>query len=107
MFNTNQNIGPYTSVSCEIKRTFKGHGEYRIAIYGAYNAYGLIGPEKNGLVVLDETKRAVLCDEIEKADSGYFGPTKGQYEAMAAFKAMKWPEFREFINTHNRARYSI
>jgi hypothetical protein len=84
-----------------------GHGTYRFVLYGAYDAYGLIGPEKNGIAVLDEENRTVLCDEIAKADSGYFGPTPEQWASLADLLSVSWDEFRDLINTHERSRYSI
>lgn len=88
-------------------KKFKNGRSFRIMIYGAFNAYGLIGSEKNGILVLDENNKQVLCDEICKADSGYFGATPMQREMYVEIKMMKWKAFQSFINNHKRSRYSI
>lgn len=106
-FNTAAKVGPYVSVSKDRTRYFMGHQGYRFVLYGAYNAFGLIGPENNGIVVLDEENKRVLCDEIAKADTGYFGPTKDQEAAFVDLLTMDYDEFRKFINTNPRSRYRI
>lgn len=102
-----KSVGPYTGVSLDVTRAFRGKGKYRFVLYGAYNAYGLIGSEKNGIAVLDEQQKAVLCDELEKADSGYFGPSSEQLQAFEQLQRMPWKEFQALINGHSRARYAI
>lgn len=101
------NVGPYMGTQCEYTKKFKNGRSFRIMIYGAFNAYGLIGSEKNGILVLDEDKKEVLCDEICRADSGYFGATPMQREMLFEIKMMKWKAFQQFINHHKRSRYSI
>ena len=61
--NLSNHIGPYTGISYDqtvtITRPANGRKQkasertFRIAIYGAYNAMGLIGSECNGIVILD------------------------------------------------------
>jgi hypothetical protein len=80
---------------------------FRVIVFGAYNAYGLIGPEHNGIAVLDEDNRSVLCDRIAEESSGYFGPSERQLESFDNIAAMTWAEFRELINAHSRTRYKI
>ena len=62
------NIGPYDYIKATTTTTKtagkKKERTFRLAIYGAFNAYGLIGPERNGIVILDEDERAVLCDDM-------------------------------------------
>lgn len=106
-FNTLSRIGPYVNVQGDYIKQFKNGRKFRIAIYGAFDAYGLIGSEKNGILVLDENNKQVLCDEICKADSGYFGATEQQRCAYFKLKMMKWPKFQQFINDHERSRYAI
>ena len=100
-------LGPYVGVQGEYVKKFKNGRSFRIAIYGAYDAYGLIGSEKNGILILDENKMQVLCDEICIADSGWFGATAQQRCAYHQLKMMKWKSFQQFINEHKRSRYTI
>lgn len=103
-------LGPYMGITRDktVKfRVGRKARSFRIIIFGAYNAYGLIGPEHNGLAVLDEDNRSVLCDRIAEESSGYFGPSKRQLECFDNLTAMPWGEFRELINAHDRSRYRI
>lgn len=103
------NIGPYTGISLQSKLTF---GKVRprtfiVAVYGAFNAMGLIGSEKNGIVILDEDEKRVLLDEHAKADSGYFGATVDQMTEFTRITAMTADDFQAFVNAHRRKRYAI
>lgn len=103
-------IGPYMGVTMDKKITFKtraGTRNFRIICYGAYNAFGLIGPEKNGLAILDEDERAVLADELARENSGYFGPSKNQMERFNEIRSMNWRDFRATVNGSKRNRYEI
>lgn len=86
MHQFTKSIGPYTFVSKEETRSFEtpdGVRTFRFLIYGAYNAMGLIGSEKNGIAILDEDKVAVLCDEIAKEISGYNQPSAASRLSMS------------------------
>ena len=104
-------VGPYTWVSYDQQVVFTRKGKagraFRVLIYGAYNAMGLIGSEGNGIVILDEDKMLVLTDQISAHDSGYFGPTKAQIAQADALTAMTWAKFRAFVNSHPRSRYTL
>jgi hypothetical protein len=115
--NLSNHIGPYTGISYDqtvtITRPANGRKQkasertFRIAIYGAYNAMGLIGSECNGIVILDVDKMQVLTDEIGIISSGWFGPAKAQLELFNQLVAMPWEEFQVFVNAHPRTRYPI
>jgi hypothetical protein len=111
VLNTFPALGPYmgvtrdTTVSFKINR--KASRNFRVIVYGAYNAMGLIGSERNGIAVLDDDQKAVLCDDIEREDSGYFGPSNRQLNAFESITSLPWADFREMINANARARYSI
>lgn len=103
-------IGPYMGVTMDKKITIKNGRKarnFRVIVYAAFNAYGLIGSEKNGIAILDEDNRQVLADEIEKESSGYFGPSQNQLSRFNEIRAFSWPEFREFVNSCGRNRYDI
>ena len=110
VINVFPRIGPYMGVTRDQKISFKAGRKarnFRVIIFGAYNACGLIGSEFNGLAVLDEDERAVLCDRIGCESSGYFGPSQSQLAEFDRVTGLSWPEFREFINSHDRTRYTI
>ena len=103
-------VGPYVGVTRDRVIKFKAGRKtrsFRLIVFGAYNAFGLIGPEFNGLAVLDEDERAVLCDRIAQESSGYFGPSRAQLDEFDRVTGLDWPSFREFINAHDRTRYAI
>lgn len=104
-------LGPYMGVTRDkvinFKINRKSSRSFRVIVYGAYNAMGLIGSEHNGIAILDEDNRTVLCDRITEESSGYFGPSKNQLESFDNFAAMPWGEFKDFINSNSRTRYQI
>ena len=119
-------VGPFMGVQFDEKVSFKTRKDggtyernFRIITYQAYNAFGLIGPEYNGVsahryehrracvAVLDEDQKKVLCDEIEKESTGYFGVSEAQTKKAEWLSGVKWGEFRRFINNHPRKRYDI
>lgn len=112
VLNTFGSVGPYMGVTRDQKVSFKVRGQrkprtFRVLVYGAYNAMGLIGSEHNGLAILDEDNMAVLCDKIECEDSGYFGPSNRQLNAFDSVTGLSWPEFQSMVNANPRTRYSI
>lgn len=103
-------VGPYVGVTRDRVIKFKAGRKtrsFRVIVFGAYNAFGLIGPEFNGIAVLDEDQRAVLCDRIAQESSGYFGPSRYQLVKFDRIVDLDWAGFRKFINSHERSRYSI
>ena len=103
-------FGPYMGVSREkvVKfRVGRKARSFRVLIYAAYNAMGLIGSEHNGIAVLDEDNRSVLCDRIAEESSGYFGPSKRQLKSFYGLTVLDWNQFQAFINAHHRSRYKI
>lgn len=95
-------VGPYTFVSADVTR-----GRYRLVVYGAYNAFGLIGSEKNGIAVLDNEARCVVADELFIADSGYFGPNKAQTRGLRTLLTCSPKEFCDIVNNSGRNRHDI
>lgn len=75
------NLLPFMDVTHERTRTL-GSAHLKLFIYGAYNAFGLIGSECNGIAIVDEDRKCVVCDEIAQATTGYFGPTPHQVEEL-------------------------
>ena len=109
MMDMSKQVGPFVGVSADQVRTFPNGRSFRFLVYGAYNAFGLIGSEKNGVAVLDEDNKCVVCDELARADSGYFGPSA---EQLALFRKMTaenfdYDELRSLVNGSPRARMEL
>lgn len=63
----------------------------------AYNARGLIGPEHNGIFVLNETQRCVVIDRHLQCQSGYFGASQEQRAEFDRITKMSDKEFLKFV----------
>jgi hypothetical protein len=85
------------------KRTIKG-SVYIVGIAGAYDAHGLIGPEHNGLFVLDDTEKRVLTDRNGEIASGYNGPSQAQWLNLQDVMGMSGPKFIKWIKKTERYR---
>lgn len=94
-------VGQYEMVSRDQTRGFRGR-TLRVILYGAYNALGLIGPEDNGIAILDETRKRMILDGHQKEETGYFGPSKSQVEEFVRIMAMDDDQLEEFIENHPR-----
>lgn len=104
-------IGPFVGVDHEAVIEFKlprrPSRRFHVFTYRAYNTCGLVGHECNGITVCDINKGQVLCDEIAKQSSGYYGTNPSQRKALSELLTSDWQSFRRFINSNPRARYSI
>ena len=96
-------VGQYEMVSRDATRTCCGR-TLRIVLYGAYNALGLIGPEMNGIAILDEDARCVVLDGHLQEDTGYFGASRRQVLEYSRILGMTDDELEEFIAEHPRTR---
>lgn len=104
------NVGPYTGVQYDKIIAFdtpEGKRKFRFLVYQAYNAFGLIGSECNGVAILDEDKKSVLCDEIAKQNSGWYGISPKQVKMAEGLIGMNWSNFKTFVNSNPRTRYEI
>lgn len=70
----------------------------------AYNAFGLIGSECNGIFVLNESRKTVVLDEHMRADTGYFGPTQAHLRELDRLEHLPDQEFVDFVCAHPRTR---
>lgn len=102
--NLEAKVGPYVGVSRDEVKTLEDGRKFRIVLYGAYNAMGLIGSECNGIVILNEDDANVVCDEIGRTSTGYFGPTVDQQTVFNLTLEMDDQQFIEFVNTVNQRR---
>ncbi len=105
MFSESSQIGHYCYDPCPglIKKTALGE-VYILGFACAYNVFGLIGSERNGIFVLNETKMDVALDEHMRIDSGYYGPKPEHVVELRKLKAMPAKEFIGWMAGHPRAR---
>lgn len=99
----NKQIGQFFYDGDLHSRTVDG-AEYIIGVSTAYNAHGLIGPEVNGIFILNETQRRVVLDRHMQADTGYFGSTEKQRKEFERIKGLNDDMFMSFIRTNPRFR---
>lgn len=110
MLDFSKQVGPFVGVAFDQQIEFIGKKStrvFRVVAYQAYNANGLIGSEFNGVAVLNENERNVVCDCIGQCASGYFGVSAGQLQIAKDLCELPWPEFRDFLNNHPRHRYIL
>lgn len=105
--NTQVGVGPYVGVSRDEVKTLTDGRKFRLVLYGAYNAFGLVGSEYNGVVVLDEDNMKVVVDNIARTGSGWYGPTQEQTAVFEALVAAPDSQFIEFVNEQDNLRYRI
>jgi hypothetical protein len=97
-------VGQYVGVSRD------GHNNamnYRVILYAAKDAFGLIGSEFNGIAILDEVNKMVVTDNLFHEASGYNGPSRQQEKAFELICAMNTGEMRELVNNSPMCRGQI
>ena len=100
-----KSIHPFMGVEFD-----KTVGDFRVITYQAYNAFGLIGPEKNGIAILNEKNRSVVMDEHMRQNSGYYGVGQkviDEAEKLCYMIENDFNKFVQFVNSNPRARYQI
>ena len=97
-------IGPFMYSDGAIRKRAVNGIDYIVGIAGAYNAGGLIGPEHNGLFVLDDTNKLVLTDRIAPEQSGYFGPSKAQWDELKRAMQLPAKAFIQWVEQSPRYR---
>lgn len=97
-------IGPFMYADGALRRRTATGVDYLVGIAGAYNAFGLIGSEHNGIFALDDTNKEVLTDGIEPQGSGYHGPSVTQWAALETVMKMPEDDFIQWIKDSPRYR---
>ena len=97
----------YTGITRRDTMIFPNGRNFEIVIYGAYDAFGLIGPENNGIVILDNDNLRVVLDRHFEIQTGYFGSSENQVKEYLKIAAMNWEQFVEFVNNNKRTRDKI
>lgn len=103
-------IFPYMGVEVDEQATKIIQGverHFRLITYQAYNAFGLIGPEKNGVAIFDLDSNQVLCDEMRIQPFGYVGASDDQRKFLSGMLTASGEVFQIIVNAHRRARYHI
>lgn len=100
-------VGPFMGVELDRIVSYPNGRKLRFLTYGAYNAFGLIGSEKNGVAVLDEDRKVVVCDELYREASGYFGISAAQRRKFEALVAASWEDVCEVVNASDRCRQEL
>lgn len=75
-----------------------------VLIAGAEDAGGMVGPEYNGIAILDNDNLCVVADRHMKESSGYFGPSEAQKAEFERIRSMDWQEFAAFCRSLPRFR---
>lgn len=96
----------YVGVSFDREREAKGR-RFRVVVYAGYAAYGLIGTERNGILLLDLDQGRILCDEIEREGTGWGGPSAVQIDRADWLASCSDADFVKFVNAHPRSRYHL
>lgn len=82
--------------------------KFTMILSTAYNAGGMIGPEMNGIVILDDNRKQVLADKLFlDPNGGYFGASPMQRTKFEEIKHYAYPQFMEMVNTSKRNRYDL
>ncbi len=105
-------VGPFCEVTLDEEKTYPNGKTLKFVAYGAYNAFGLIGSENNGIAILDVDDRLVVVDKIgvrhginNRHPAQFNGMTDRQI--MDALKSWSWPKLAEFVNTNPNARHEL
>jgi hypothetical protein len=105
-----KNLMPFMGIQFERAIPFKVGSKTRtfhVIVYQAYNAFGLIGPENNGIGIADDDNRQVLCDQIAKQGTGYFGASQAQFDEAERICGLQWESFKEFVNKQPTLRMPL
>jgi hypothetical protein len=97
-------IGNYHYADGAMRRRTVNGIDYLVGIAGAYNAYGLIGPEHNGIFILDDTSKVVVLDRDTEISSGYHGPSQAQWDRLKELMTCSPKAFYTELLTNPRSR---
>lgn len=107
VIHTKPTVAQFVGVSRDQIVDHGQHGKFRVLVYGAFNAMGLIGPENNGIAILQEEPALVVADSICLEDSGYFGPSSRQLAEFDRIVSLGWEDFKAVVNDSPRARFTL
>lgn len=98
-------LKPFTGVEWAWKRKFPNGKRCHIIAYRAYDAFGLIGSEMNGVAVValpntegKDHEGAIIATEIACESSGYFGLSQRQLDIAYLLSICPWSMFKTIVN---------
>ena len=103
-FSESSRIGNYHYEPGTLFSKRAGRQTYIIGFACAYNAFGLIGSEHNGIFVLNNTKKDVVLDEVMRLDSGFYGPSHDILVELKRIRDMTPSKFLRWIANDPRTR---
>lgn len=110
----NHNVLPFMGVQFNLPVEFSIHKgnrivkrKFRVITYQAYNAFGMVAPEDNGVAILDEDHHKVVCSKIGRESTGWFGVSQAQANEAGRIAALPWSEFKVFVNMQPSLRDKI
>lgn len=89
-------LGQFVGIRRQFTRTINKKS-FTVAIYAAHDVFGLIGSERNGVVVVNDTDKKVVLDMEAASSSGWYGPTKKQLDVFGSLNAMTKMQFLGYI----------
>lgn len=87
-------VGQFMGVWADQTRNF-GAIQCRVIGYSALNVFGMIGPERNGIAILNDSEKSVITTDIGRQLSGYDGPSELQKQEFARLVACDESEFKD------------
>ena len=97
-------IGNYLYADGAMRKRVINGTTYIVGIAGAYDAFGLIGSEHNGIFILDDTNKRVLTDRICEQSSGYYGPNQSQWDCLRDYMNAPAKQFLAMVQDSPRYR---
>lgn len=77
---------------------------WRILLYAAIRSGGMIGPEFNGVAIVDVVTGDTLLEGHFRMSTGYYGPSPAQSNEFSRLAALSLSELQDFIRSlHPRA----
>jgi hypothetical protein len=106
MSGISERVGPYRhAAGFRHEMVFEGGRTFTVVMAGAYDAGGLVGPEHNGLVVIDADNASIVLDQHKKESTGYYGPSAAQKAEFVRVCALTdWKSFTDFVRQNRRYR---
>lgn len=97
-------VGQYRYADSALRKRKIGGKLYLVGIAGAYDAFGLIGPEHNGIFILNDTDKCVVADQGCIESSGYNGPSQRQWDSLKVLMQSSDKQFIELVKAMPRYR---
>ena len=75
---------------------------WRILLYAAIQSGGMIGPEFNGIAIVDAVTGDTLLENHFRVSSGYYGPPPAQSNEFSRLAALPLNELQDFLASFHR-----